>query len=88
MGFGDVTVLTDVICDAVRNGSDHGSYLYLKDYQSKRLVHNLSIMAAIQGLHLLYRTTWTPLVAARSVGLNVINSFVTVKELLTKRASS
>jgi hypothetical protein len=45
LGFGDVIVLNDVICEAVNNGADLGSSLYLKQYQSNRQLHNLPVMA-------------------------------------------
>lgn len=87
LGFGDVLTLNDVICEAVENGSDHGSILYLKQYQSRRQLHNLPVMAAVHGLHFLYGTTWTPFVLLRSIGLNVVDSLSAVKGLITKRAS-
>ena len=88
LGFGDVVTLKDVICKAINNGSDPGSLLYLKEYQSKRQLHNLPVMAAIHGLHLLYGTTWTPLVTMRSIGLNIFDSLSSVKQIITQRASA
>lgn len=87
LGFGDVVALNDVICEAVNNGADHGSYLYLKQYQSNRQLHNLPVMATVHGLHFLYSTTWAPIVMLRSTGLNVFDSLSSVKSLITKRAS-
>ena len=87
LGFGDVVELTSVINEAISNGSDIGSLLYLKQYQSVRQKHNLPIMAAIHGLHFLYGTTWTPLVALRSVGFNVFDSLPFVKRLITEKVS-
>ena len=87
MGFGDVAALNDVICEAVNNGSDHGSLMYLKQYQSNRQLHNLPVLAAVHGLHFLYCTTWTPLVMLRSIGLNVFDSLSSVKRLIAQRAS-
>lgn len=87
LGFGDVIALNDVICEAVNNGADLGSSLYLKQYQSNRQLHNLPVMATVHGLHLLYGTTWTPLVMLRSIGLNIFDSLSSVKSLITQRAS-
>ncbi|EFX69092.1 hypothetical protein DAPPUDRAFT_217996 [Daphnia pulex] len=87
LGFGDVIALNDAICEAVNNGADHGSSLYLKQYQSNRQMRNLPVMASVHGLHLLYGTTWTPLVMLRSIGLNVFDSLSSVKSFFTQRAS-
>lgn len=84
LGFGDVTELTCVINEAIGNGMDIGSSICLKQYQSSRQQHNVAIMAAIHGFHLLYRTTWTPLVVLRSVGFNLVDSLPLVKRLITK----
>lgn len=88
LGFGDVIALKDVICEAIHNGSDPGNLLYLKQYQSRRQLHNLPVMATIHGLHLLYGTTWTPLVTMRSIGLNIFDSLSAVKKVITQRASA
>lgn len=87
LGFGDVEELTRVIEDAISGGSDIGSLLYLKKYQSARQRHNLPVMGAIHGLHLLYGTTWTPLVMLRSIGFNVFDAIPSVKRLIRKTAS-
>jgi len=74
LGFGDVATLTDVIVEATANGADIGSAVYLEEYQSRRLQHNIPVMASIHGLHFLYNTTWTPFVMLRSVGFNLIDA--------------
>ena len=87
LGFGDVATLTDVIVEATTNGADIGSAVYLEEYQSRRLQHNIPVMASIHGLHFLYNTTWTPFVMLRSVGFNLIDALPSIKQLISQKAS-
>jgi len=87
LGFGDVATLTDVIVQAVANGADIGSTVYLDEYQSSRLQHNIPVMASIHGLHFLYNTTWTPFVLLRSVGFNLLDALPSIKQLISRRAN-
>jgi len=87
LGFGDVATLTDVIVEATANGADIGSAVYLEEYQSRRLQHNIPVMASIHGLHFLYNTTWTPFVMLRSVGFNLIDALPSIKQLISQKAS-
>lgn len=48
-------------------------------YQSHRLRHNLPIMGTIDLLHRLYTTKWLPAVAARSVGLQLVEAVKPLK---------
>lgn len=87
LGFGDVTCLTDTVCEAVEAGCDAGNYFYLKKYQSNQLLKNLPVMGAIHSLHLLFTSTATPLVGLRSFGFNVLDSLPFVKNLVVKQAA-
>lgn len=87
LGFGDVQLLTRVLENAVSHGADIGSPLYLRDYQSGRLRHNLPVMATIHGLHFLYGSTWTPAVLARSLGVNILDKLPHVKRIISSRAA-
>jgi len=87
LGFGDVATLTNVICEAISNGADVGSSVYLNQYQSIRQQHNIPVMASIHGLHFLYNTTWTPFVMLRSIGFNLLDGLPTIKQLISQRAS-
>ncbi|XP_057372852.1 ubiquinone biosynthesis monooxygenase COQ6, mitochondrial-like [Daphnia carinata] len=88
LGFGDVAALSQVINEAIDNGSEAGNYLYLQKYQSNRQLINLTVMAAVHGLHLLYGTTSLPQVLLRSLGLTITDSLSSVKRLITQRASA
>ena len=48
-------------------------------YQSHRLRHNLPVMGTIDLLHRLYTTKWPPAVAARSVGLQLVEAVKPLK---------
>lgn len=52
---------------------------YLKQYESRRQRHNVPTMLAIDGLHKLYNTTFPPLVALRSVGLQITQALPPLK---------
>lgn len=52
---------------------------YLKQYQSRRQRHNVPTMLAIDGLQKLYNTSFPPLVALRSVGLQITQAISPLK---------
>ena len=58
---------------------DAGSLTHLLGYESERQRHVVPIMATLDGLSRLYGTTWTPLVMARSLGLQATNACKPVK---------
>ena len=51
----------------------------LLHYQSHCLRHNLPVMGTIDLLHRLYTTKWPPAVAARSVGLQLVEAVKPLK---------
>ncbi|KAL7298582.1 hypothetical protein TKK_0008353 [Trichogramma kaykai] len=87
LGFGDVTALVQVLGDAVENGAVVSDEAYLNKYESMRQWNNIPTMLAIDALHRLYKGTATPIVLARSLGLQLTNAIKPLKNLLMQQAS-
>ncbi|CAB0038602.1 unnamed protein product [Trichogramma brassicae] len=79
LGFGDVTALVQVLGDAVENGAIVSDEAYLNKYESMRQWNNIPTMLAIDALHRLYKGTATPIVLARSLGLQLTNAIKPLK---------
>uniref|UniRef100_UPI00398EC9E1 ubiquinone biosynthesis monooxygenase COQ6, mitochondrial n=1 Tax=Pristiophorus japonicus TaxID=55135 RepID=UPI00398EC9E1 len=80
LGFGDVASLSQHLSEAAFNGRDLGSTQHLNAFETDRQRHNLPIMAAIDLLKRLYSTKSAPVVLLRSLGLNMTNTVVPIKE--------
>lgn len=74
LGFGDVKVLVDVLANAVYSGSNVGDLNHLLKYEESRLQHNVPIMLGIHGIQSIFSTNVSPIVMARSLGLQITNS--------------
>ncbi|KAJ4436626.1 hypothetical protein ANN_16757 [Periplaneta americana] len=79
LGFGDVQCLSDLLCEAVFNGSTLGNMAHLRKYETLRQRHNVPTMLAVDGLQKLYGTTLTPVVVLRSLGLQLTHALNPVK---------
>lgn len=79
LGFGDVKCLTEIIAKAAYDGSQLNNLNYLLEYEQKRLKHNIGIMLGVHGLQRLYNTDLTPIVLARSIGLQITQQMAPVK---------
>ena len=94
LGFGDVSCLHQVLLTAASRGEDwgkqttpllcslslcSGSLSSLKEYESSRQLHNVPVMATIDGLQRLFSTSWTPAVLLRSVGLQLFGALSPIK---------
>ncbi|KAG7093599.1 hypothetical protein E1B28_007265 [Marasmius oreades] len=88
LGLGDVECLARCIEDAVVSGGDVGSYTALLPYTQERYFANHKVMTACDKLHKLYSFTAEPIVWARSMGLEVVNEFDSVKAALMMTAGS
>ena len=75
MGFADVQCLVEILERAVRDGADFSSLTYLVDYERQRQIQSLTRLLSIDSLNRLYSTSFSPLVALRSVGLSFVNEF-------------
>lgn len=65
-----------------------GSYTALLPYAKARYFENHKIMAAVDKLHKIYSSTYEPLVWARSVGLEVLNEFDSLKATIMMSAGA
>ncbi|KAH1006761.1 hypothetical protein HUJ05_007465 [Dendroctonus ponderosae] len=72
LGFGDVACNMD----------------YLKGYESERQKHNVPTMLAVEALHRLYNTKFTPIVLLRSLGLQTTHALEPIKVSLVVLTSS
>ncbi|QRV74186.1 ubiquinone biosynthesis monooxygenase COQ6 [Ceratobasidium sp. AG-Ba] len=82
MGLADAAALVNCLEHAVATGADIGSYTALQPYMRARYMPNQSLLLATDGLHKLYGTTSSPIVWARSTGLEVINELGPLKGAL------
>jgi len=87
LGFGDVMCLADVIERCILDGASLGHRSYLLEYETERQRHNVPTMFSIDSMHRLYTTTFTPVVLARSLGLQITDSIGPVKKLIMSHAS-
>ncbi|KAE9406196.1 ubiquinone biosynthesis hydrox [Gymnopus androsaceus JB14] len=88
LGLGDVECLSRCIHGTVLRGGDIGSYTALLPYTQERYLENHKIMSACDKLHKLYHTSSGPLVQLRSVGLEVLNEFDSIKAAIMMSAGS
>lgn len=79
LGFGDVKCLTEIIAKATYDGSKLNSLNYLLEYEQTRLKHNIPIMLGVHGIQRLCNTNLTPIVLARSVGLQITQQMAPLK---------
>lgn len=79
LGFGDVKCLTNLLSTAAYNGFALNSIIHLRQYEQKRLRENVAIMLGVHGLQRLYNTDFSPIVLARSVGLQFTQQMAPLK---------
>jgi len=87
LGFGDVMKLTEVLSEAVYNGSSLNNLQYLVCYEQDRLKANVPILLGIHALQQLYCNEFPPLVLARSLGLKLTN-MTPLKKFFMEKAIS
>lgn len=87
LGFGDAQELAQLLVESVYNGEPVVSFDTLLRYETLRQRHTVPFLLAIEALVGLYRFNLLPVVAARSLGLQLIDSWVGLKERIVDRAS-
>lgn len=88
LGFGDVLTLTDVLSEAVYNGSSLDNLQYLLKYEQQSLKANVPILVGVHALQNLYCTEFLPFVLARSLGLKITNLSPPLKQFFMNKAMS
>ena len=88
LGFGDVSCLVSLLEESAKRGEPLLGYeeSVLSDYETERLRHNLTTMAAIDGLQKLYCTDNTVAILARSLGFQLFDFNSSVKILAMNQA--
>ncbi|XP_012149973.2 ubiquinone biosynthesis protein COQ6, mitochondrial isoform X1 [Megachile rotundata] len=87
LGFGDVTLLVQLLAEAVINGAPLGDINYLRKYETLRQRYNVPVMLTIDALHRLYKGTAAPIVLVRSLGLQLTNAIPALKKAIIGHAS-
>jgi len=75
----DCVSLANVISHGLETGQDIGSLMLLQSYQSDRKFANSSMQIGVDTIQKLFGSQFTPLVFARSAGLNLTNRFTPLK---------
>ncbi|EGG12586.1 uncharacterized protein MELLADRAFT_32404 [Melampsora larici-populina 98AG31] len=86
LGLGDARELAKTVKIALENGQDIGSLTALSPYARSRYINNHLIMATVDKLNKLYSIKASPIVWARSVGVEVLNELPSLKNLMMGRA--
>ncbi|KAK5963074.1 putative N,N-dimethylaniline monooxygenase COQ6 PWA37_004775 [Arxiozyma heterogenica] len=82
MGQHDIEQLLNCLERATLRGQDIGSALSLEPYWANSYGFNNIRLGMADKLHKLYHTDFTPVVAMRSLGLNIVNQLNPVKNLI------
>jgi len=88
LGFGDVMTLASVVEKCLKDGASLGDRSYLLEYETERQRHNVPTMFSIDSLHRLYTTTLTPVVLARTLGLQITDALQPVKKIMMSHATN
>ncbi|XP_047307992.1 ubiquinone biosynthesis monooxygenase COQ6, mitochondrial [Impatiens glandulifera] len=87
MGFGDVSVLSKIIAEAVAVGSDVGEVSLLKKYEANRKVANISMMAILDSVQKAYSVDFGPLNVARAAAFHGAQHISLLKQSIISYAS-
>jgi ubiquinone biosynthesis monooxygenase Coq6 len=88
LGFGDVETISRIIDESIRDGAGLGNRSYLREYETERQRHNVPTMFSIDSLHRLYSSSFTPIVLARTFGVQITDSLGPLKKALMSHAAS
>ncbi|TPX34330.1 hypothetical protein SmJEL517_g02929 [Synchytrium microbalum] len=88
LGLADVEVLSNVLQNGVESGQDIGSVILLEEYAKQRYTSNVMMQTGVHAIQRLFGTDSIVIGGLRSFGLNVVNSFGSLKNLLMKLAGA
>ncbi|KAG0146761.1 hypothetical protein CROQUDRAFT_656925 [Cronartium quercuum f. sp. fusiforme G11] len=86
LGLGDARELARTVKVALENGQDIGGLTALQPYARSRYLNNHAVMATVDKLHKLYSLKASPIVWARSIGVEVLNEIPSLKNLMMGNA--
>ena len=86
IGWRDVAALSEVVINSLRLGLDPGSESTLQKYQQWRRPDNISMTMTTDVLNRLFSNRVPPLVAARNLGLGLVQRLPGVKKILMRHA--
>lgn len=86
LGFSDVVILTEVLAEALYNGSSLDNLQYLLKYEQQSLRANVPILVGVHALQRLYCTDFPPIVLARTLGLKITNNVSPLKQFFMNKA--
>ncbi|MFJ4144504.1 2-octaprenyl-3-methyl-6-methoxy-1,4-benzoquinol hydroxylase [Pseudomonas sp. NPDC089734] len=86
LGFLDAAVLAEVLLHAVERGERLADVRVLGRYERRRMPHNLTLMAAMEGFERLFQANPLPLRWLRNVGLKTVNKMPEAKAMFVREA--
>ena len=86
LGLRDIAHLVEKLAQAQHTGLDVGSYEILRRFQSSRLVDNMSLIAATDGLNRLFSNDSRIIKLLRGVGLSGVNMATPLKHVFMRAA--
>jgi len=85
LGFKDIDCLGQLLL-GVTDKNDLASPRVLAQYQKIRQSDNVQTDALMSGLHHAYQSTWPTVMAARGVGMNLLNRSSSLRRLMVRQA--
>lgn len=86
LGLLDAAVLAEVLLAAANRGAQLGDPRILSRFERRRMPHNLTMMAAMEGFERLFQANPPPLRWLRNVGLKGVQALPEAKALFVRQA--
>ncbi|MBA1273072.1 2-octaprenyl-3-methyl-6-methoxy-1,4-benzoquinol hydroxylase [Stutzerimonas azotifigens] len=86
LGLLDAAVLAEVLQAALRRGEQPGDLQVLSRFERRRMPHNLSMMAAMEGFERLFQADPLPLRWLRNSGLKLVETLPGAKSMFVRQA--
>lgn len=86
LGFLDAAVLAEVLRSAFERGERLADERVLSRYERRRMPHNLTLMAAMEGFERLFQSDALPVRLLRNAGLKMVDHSAEAKALFVRQA--
>lgn len=86
LGFLDAAVLAEVLRSAFERGERLADERVLSRYERRRMPHNLTLMAAMEGFERLFQSDALPVRLLRNAGLKMVDRSAEAKALFVRQA--